>query len=337
MRLNKRASLLFLISLAIYLTLSFVLSIPLSNASIDLLILVSSAAVSVPAFLVPALLFRRREGFARFKAPRFSHIMLAVAIGVGAVYLNESISLINAAVFSNVELNSNSLTAQDISGMNPLNMLFSLALLPPLSEEFLMRGTLLESWRRYSPIGAAFVTAALFALLHMAPSSITVYFALGLLLAAVYLITRSVWLCVTVHFVNNFFSVISALLLRFGAFGDALDLDEATIGSGFGDLSALISGPLGLVGLAVVYGGLAAAVLVPLLLVLKGVYKRNKLGAYAPEEYPEGSRIASEPLYDPDTGKKLTMWGDPILWVAFGLLLMLNIIAGLEEFGVIGA
>ncbi len=30
------------------------------------------------------------------------------------------------------------------------------------------------------------------------------------------------------------------------------------------------------------------------------------------------------------------MWSDPILWVTLGLLIVLNVIAGLQEFGVIG-
>ena len=331
MRLNKRASLLFLICLTAYLLLSLAVSFLLRRGgSYDLTFLLSAVAVSLPAFFVPALIFRRREGFARFKAPRFSHIMLCAAIGIGTVYLNQALSMLNGALLYNVDVESNSITAQTIAELNPLNMLLSLAIIPPISEEFLMRGTLLESWRRYSPWGAAVVTALLFALLHTAPSSLLVYFALGLLLAAVYLITRNVWLSVTVHFVNNFFSVAAALLLRFGAFA-GLD------GADAGEIAELMTGsPVSMLLASMLYAGLAAAFLVPLFFALRGIYRRNKLGAYSEEVYPEGSRIAVEPLYDPDTGEKLSMWSDPILWVTLGLLIVLNVISGLQEFGVIG-
>ncbi len=331
MRLNKRASLLFLICLTAYLLLSLAVSFLIrSSGSLDLTFILSGVAVSLPAFFLPAVIFRRREGFARFKAPRFSHIMLCAAIGFGTVYLNMALSMLNGALLFYADVESNSITAQTIAELNPLNMLLSLAIIPPISEEFLMRGTLLESWRRYSPWGAAVVTALLFALLHTAPSSLLVYFVLGLLLAAVYLITRNVWLSVTVHFVNNFFSVAAALLLRSGAL-EGLGTEEA------GSLADYLTGsPASMLLGSIIYGGLAAAILVPLFIVLRGIYRRNKLGAYAEEEFPEGSRIAAEPLYDPDTGKRLTMWSDPILWVTLGLLIVLNVIAGLQEFGVIG-
>ena len=120
MRLNRKASLLFLISFALYLTLSVVLSFGIGlieNSSDDLLYLLNALVVSIPAFLIPALVFRRRNELPRFTAPRFGHIMLAVAIGIGCVNLNAALSMLNSAIFYNVDIISNSTTAETIVGM----------------------------------------------------------------------------------------------------------------------------------------------------------------------------------------------------------------------------
>lgn len=334
MRLSRRASLLFLICIALYLTLSFALSMLAGKVSTNLYYILNALLVSIPAFLIPALLFRRREGFRRFPAPRFGHIMLAAAIGIGGIYMNAALSLLNQAIYFNVDLVSNSTTAATIAELGPIAMLIGLALVPPVSEEFIMRGTLLESWRRYGPWGAAIITSVLFALLHAAPSGIMIYFGMGMLLAIVYLITRNVWLSVTVHMVNNLSSVISALYLKY--------LYPAMTGGGdaaeevSGLLDKYMDSPLGCLGLAAVYGGLACAVLIPLLFVLRAHYRRFGLGMYAPDTPPEGSRLEDEEFFSPDTGERVSMWRDPILWVAIGVLIALNVFSGLVEFGVIG-
>ena len=114
--------------------------------------------------------------------------------------------------------------------------------------------------------------------------------------------------------------------------------------TGGGDAAEEVSGlldkymdsPLGCLGLAAVYGGLACAVLIPLLFVLRVHYRRFGLGMYAPDTPPEGSRLEDEEFFSPDTGERVSMWRDPILWVAIGVLIALNVFSGLVEFGVIG-
>ena len=337
MRLNRKASLLFLISFALYLTLSVVLSFGIGlieDSSDDLLYLLNALVVSIPAFLIPALVFRRRNELPRFTAPRFGHIMLAVAIGIGCVNLNAALSMLNSAIFYNVDIVSNSTTAETIVGMNGWNLLFSLAIIPPISEEFLMRGALLESWRRYSPLGAVVITSLFFAFLHLAPSSLIVYFGLGVLLAVVYLITRNVWLTVVVHLVNNLSSVIGALALKY--MGGAEELAEEA-----GDVSGMLNGIFdsraGLFGMFIAYSLIAAAILVPLLFALRAIYRRNKLGMYAEESSPAGIAENGEiaPLETAVPEEKTSMWSDALLWVAFAILVLFNIVAGLSEFGII--
>ena len=348
MRHERKASLLFLISLLAFLVLSGIMALILGVVTMadpsaelgDLTYLLNALLVSLPAFFLPAVIFRRATKMPAFKAPRFTHILMAIGIGIGCLMLNQSLSSLTSALFYNTELNSLSTTSESVVGLNDINMIFSLALIPPLSEEFLMRGTLLESWRKASPIGAMLLTSALFALLHAAPTSIPVYFMIGMLLAMVYMITRNVWLTVTVHMVNNLGSVIGAIILKHSS--DILESPEVTAAPG--GISEIVY----LVMAAFVYALAAAAVLVPLMLGLNAVFKKRRLGKYAPSEYaqPEtglpGSAPEELPSYEPIPAPEaavpkdnFSLLADPFLWIAIVILLALNIVSALVEFGVI--
>lgn len=341
MRLERKASLLFLISLALYLTLSLVVSIGLTSWDLldnkNAVYAASALFVSVPAFLIPALIFRgkNRSEMERFRAPRFSHIMIAVALGYGCVQLSGALSYLNEAIFYGVEIKSNSTTAQDLLSVNGFIMFFAVAVLPPLTEEFIMRGTLLESWRRTSPVWAAVLTSALFAFLHLAPSSFIVYFGMGMMFALVYLITRNVWLTVIMHFVNNLYAVLAALFLK--AFPEALEGAESAIAEADA-YSQLLDSRLGSLMKFFTYAAIAAAILVPMTLLLRSIYRRNHLGMYKVEPAVEADPIEAEPepVYLPGE-KKPSLFADPVLWVVLAILVVLNVIYGLSEFGVIGA
>ncbi len=346
MRHERKASLLFLICLLLYLALSGVMSLIVGvvymvdpSAKIDdLTYLLNALMVSLPAFFIPAVIFRRVTKMPAFKAPRFTHILLAVGIGIGCLLLNQSLTSFLGAVFYNADLNSLSTTSESVTDLNDFNMIFSLAIIPPLSEEFLMRGTLLESWRKASPIGAILLTSILFALLHSAPTAIPVYFAIGMLLAGVYMITRNVWLTVTVHLINNLGSVVGALIIKHG--GDMIDQAESAMPGGMEGLFSLLL-------MAFVYALAAGAFLVPLMLGLNAVYKKKKLGRYSEATIPEPAAeepalavsaaeepaaiesIAAEPV------KKVSLLADPFLWIAIAILLALNLFSGLIEFGVV--
>ncbi|MCR5808347.1 MAG: CPBP family intramembrane metalloprotease [Clostridiales bacterium] len=351
MPLNRKASILFLISFALYIGLSFVVGLALpKDGSDDLLFLLSSVAVSVPAFLIPAVVFRRKNRFPFAPMPRFSHILLAVIIGVGCIIMNVALSNLTNALYFGIEVDSNSTSSDTIMNLASWNMVLSLAIIPPLSEEFIMRGALLESWRRYSPFGAAIITALLFALLHLAPSYFLVYLGIGLLLACVYLITRNVWLTVIIHFVNNLATVLAALSMK----SSGLDPTAVAESPDAADVFAnLMGSATGYVFLGLIYGAVAAAIIVPAVLGLKRSCQRYGLGKYSaggdaflPRK--ESKDPLAELYYDDqptdeavikgetDEGGKPSMWKDAVLWIALAILIILNVVAGLQEFGVIG-
>jgi membrane protease YdiL (CAAX protease family) len=106
---------------------------------------------------------------------------------------------------------------------NPLCILI-LSVLGPVTEEICFRygvmGSLLESarWRRW----AIPVSALLFGVIHMNPPQIIAAFVLGLFLGWLYLRTRSLWLPIICHVVNNTNSTVIALL--FGVESSNADL-----------------------------------------------------------------------------------------------------------------
>ncbi len=300
MSLNKKASLLFLISLGLFLTLSVMLGFASDNTT--LLLILNAFAVSIPAFLIPSIIYRRKCGFERFHAPRFGMIMIAVVIGVGCILLNVAIGCLNSALTYGIDINSTALDVEDsLMNSSLAVMVVTVAIIPAISEEFLMRGALLESWRRKSAVGAVLLTSLLFALLHSAPSNIPVYFAMGVVLALVYNITRNVWLSVTVHFINNLLSVlVSALYLDPELMQSLESLDSSSESlTASQEIASYISGFFS-------YLFFAAILIVPMLFALRAICRRRGIGMYAPvHEAAAAEPRPMLPLYDTKTGRPL--------------------------------
>lgn len=361
MTLNRRASLLFLVALALYIGISFFL--PTEGISYGASLALSAFAVSIPAFLIPAVVFRRKNRFPLYHCPRFSHILICLALGVGCIFLNIALVNLQEAITFGVEINS---TAVDVgeglaSASVPL-MILTVAVIPAICEEFIMRGALLETWRRTSFIGAALLTSLLFGLLHASPSNILVYFAMGMLFAVVYNITRNVWTTVIIHFVNNMMSVV--MLAVYGAGDEAAEaaeeIGEITRGTYVSEFISFIF--------------IAAIIIIPMITLLKNSCRSRSIGMYADklsqdsaEALPKGafdndeSSADAQPLVAVDEErrdilgrpvsellqaeadapqvqepqKKESLLADPLLWVALIFLIGLNVLAGLIEFGVI--
>ena len=336
MSIGRKASLLFLISTLLFLTLSVALGLN-TGLSEDAVYLLNSLAVSVPAFLIPAVIFRRRQHFPVFKFPRISYLLIAIVIGIGCVMLDNALSCLTEIVFYGVRVESLSTTSASILALDPVNMIVSLAILPPLCEEFIMRGTLLESWRRYSPIGAAVLTSLLFGLLHGAPSSLLVYFGIGMVMAMVYLITRSVWLSVVVHLVVNLSSVLSAILMR-----QELGLGAADAAEQAGAMTEMELSVPAYFQYLLQYALLAGVILVPMMLLLRALCRRRGDGMYACgyDSLDDGRVFVTS--YELEEGaaqgaKGHGLLADPFLWAALALLIVLNTVTGLIEFGVLKA
>lgn len=101
---------------------------------------------------------------------------------------------------------------------NPIDSIVSIAILAPICEEFILRGTiergLLATYRskKSGPLKAILWSAFLFALIHLNPWQAVAAFAVGCLIGWVYYRTHSIWAAIFIHFVNNFSAIILFLI-----------------------------------------------------------------------------------------------------------------------------
>ena len=128
MSINRKASILFLICVALFLVLS-TFFLPLIVRTAEQMYLFNALFVSVPAFLIPAIVFRRKHRFPLFRAPRFTHILLAILCGIGCILLNEALYFLTEAIFFGIEVDSAATSAESITGMNTFVMFIALAVI----------------------------------------------------------------------------------------------------------------------------------------------------------------------------------------------------------------
>jgi membrane protease YdiL (CAAX protease family) len=91
-------------------------------------------------------------------------------------------------------------------------MLFTTAVVPAFVEEFLFRGLVLSNLLPYGRTTAIFASALLFGVMHQNVEQLLYATVAGLVLGYLYVKTRSIWVCVLLHFVNNFTSVLQTVL-----------------------------------------------------------------------------------------------------------------------------
>lgn len=95
--------------------------------------------------------------------------------------------------------------------------LIVLSAIPAICEEFLYRGMIARSFADGGMIFGLLTSSALFAIMHGNPVQLLHQFCLGCICAAVYFMTRNIWMSVLVHFLNNAVAVIGNYIL--GSYG----------------------------------------------------------------------------------------------------------------------
>lgn len=87
---------------------------------------------------------------------------------------------------------------------NPVGAFFTLSMVAPIAEEFMCRRWLLESLlQRMRPSFSIALSALAFGLMHLNPWQFFYATALGLGLGWIYWRSRSVWICILWHALNN--------------------------------------------------------------------------------------------------------------------------------------
>lgn len=86
----------------------------------------------------------------------------------------------------------------------PIFAFITIVVLAPLLEELLFRGIILDGYlKNYSPVNSILISAFLFALIHGNLAQGIGAFVMGILTGLLYWRTKSLLLCIALHFTNN--------------------------------------------------------------------------------------------------------------------------------------
>jgi membrane protease YdiL (CAAX protease family) len=186
----------------------------LSEAAINELF---TMLVYILAFLLPYLVYARLIRYSLKEIPRAVPYppVLAASTGVflGVAVAARIVSIILLSFFLLFGLYPDSAILEV-----PADLLASVlyicntVILPPLLEEFVNRGIIMGSLRRYGNRFAIVISAGIFALLHRSMAQIPNAFLLGLALGYFVVKTDSIWTGVLLHFFNNLIALVMAVV-----------------------------------------------------------------------------------------------------------------------------
>ena len=167
-----------------------------------------------------AIIVRRRRGSWReigFRAPPLVPLLLTPALFFGQMILLAIANLIVQSIVGNFE-NPQIDALTDPAGFSWLNFVsvFTVgAIIAPIVEEMLFRGLLYQWLRSHTgALGAILLSGAIFSMAHVIPVLLLPLFVIGVVLAAVFEWTRSLWITITLHFLQNAMAISLLFLLQ---------------------------------------------------------------------------------------------------------------------------
>ena len=142
------------------------------------------------------------------KKPLKAILLIFVSFG-GCMVANVVVSLISEFFYSfGIESGYDSLMSDPTNVPDIVLMFLGVAIIPPLIEEFSMRGVLLSSMQKYGNRFSMIATAFVFGLFHGNFTQIPFAFICGLFFAYMTIATNSLWPAIIVHAMNNSLSCI---------------------------------------------------------------------------------------------------------------------------------
>ena len=167
----------------------------------------------LPFFLLFALSKREdKKAILVFDLPKSKELyILALFAGFMFCVIGNSATSSLSVLFSLFEIEFNS-GLEDLASPSSvfgfaLNIL-NFAVVPALFEEFAFRGVILQPLRKYGDWFAILASSFAFAILHGNMVQIPFAFIVGIALGYFCIKTNSIWTSVSIHFINNLYSVI---------------------------------------------------------------------------------------------------------------------------------
>ena len=166
----------------------------LTNGVIDILLTLVSTAFPTVIFLI----FGERKKY--FSSKREFEVKRAVIYLLWALGLGYTFRIVFFSVTSLLSFfDSGAVNGAGISVA--VSYFVSAVVIPSVFEEVFYRGILIDLFERFK--GGVVITAMLFAVSHNGIVSMVNAFVFGLLIGYVYKRTRSIYYCITIHFINN--------------------------------------------------------------------------------------------------------------------------------------
>lgn len=172
-------------------------------------------ALQIIIFGVPSVFFIviRGKGYIgelRICAPRKKSFPIIIS---GSLLLILVSSVIKFGIFhfaydySAYSLYGSSISIDTGSVFSAVLMIFSLAVFPAITEEFVFRGIMMREYRMLGSLFPMVISSLLFAFIHFDLLQFPIYFVLGFILSWMVFLTRSVISAVIAHIVYNVFVI----------------------------------------------------------------------------------------------------------------------------------
>ncbi|MCY6372744.1 CPBP family intramembrane glutamic endopeptidase [Clostridium ganghwense] len=163
---------------------------------------------------------KKSEEDFEYNSPNLQYYLFTFLIIVGfRLFYEYSIG----GIVSNIKMNPVIQKAFEELAVSPIVLILTVAVLAPIFEEVIFRGIILNGMaKRLNTKIAIIISAFLFALVHMNLVQGINAFLLGILLGFIYLKTRSIYLSIFAHFINNSVGIMIAGAMEKLAFRNEL-------------------------------------------------------------------------------------------------------------------
>ena len=174
------------------------------------------------------------------KNPKKAALLILMAFG-GCMASNYITSIL-AMIMEGFGIDSGYTSMQEPSNIYDIIIMFiGTAVIPPLVEEYAMRGVVLSALSKHSKMVAVFGSAFMFGVFHGNFTQIPFAFMCGLVFAYITIVSGSLWPAIIVHALNNSLSCIDSVI-RLYFDGDVADIFYYAVSIG-----ALVLGAIALV------------------------------------------------------------------------------------------
>jgi len=205
-------------------------------------VIYSLSVFLAPPFLIAFIYSRSAFDYLRInKSPKLGSFFLVILLVISLIPIVNILGSVNSSMhlpsaFSGLEsvikemeqnakiITDRILNVDSIGGL--ISNIIIIALLPALGEEFFFRGILQRHFTEWfkNEHWAIIVTAFLFSSMHLQFLSFLPRFFLGIILGYLFVMSKSLWLNITAHFVNNAIAVIAYyIMIQKGLSPDSFD------------------------------------------------------------------------------------------------------------------